>query len=142
MPALAVQKGGRRLNSKPRILVVEDDFDIRDTLAQILEAEGYDVAGAANGAEALDVLANQTPPALILLDLMMPVMNGWQFRAEQLKDPQLASIPVVVISADSGVGQKAQAIGAADSLKKPVPLETLLNVVSRYAPLSDSSSEN
>lgn len=142
MPALAVQKGGRRLSSKPRILVVEDDFDIRDTLAQILEAEGYDVAGAANGAEALDVLARQTPPALILLDLMMPVMNGWQFRAEQLKDPELASIPVVIISADSGVGQKAQAIGAADSLKKPVPLETLLSVVSRYAPLADSSSEN
>lgn len=135
MPGLAVKEGERGLDSKPRILVVEDDFDIRDTLAQILEAEGYAVSGAANGAEALQVLANESAPALILLDLMMPVMNGWQFRTEQLKDPALAEIPVVVISADAGVGQKAAAIGAADSLKKPVPLETLLDVVSRYAPL-------
>jgi len=116
-------------------MVVEDDFDIRDTLAQILEAEGYSVSGAANGAEALEVLEKGATPALILLDLMMPVMNGWQFRAEQLKRPELADIPVVVISADAGVGKKAEAIGAADSLKKPVPLETLLDVVSRYAPL-------
>lgn len=135
MPALVVKKDGPRLDSKPRILVVEDDFDIRDTLSQILEAEGYAVSGAANGAEALDVLAKESAPALILLDLMMPVMNGWQFRTEQLKDPELAAIPVVVISADAGVGQKAEAIGAADSLKKPVPLETLLDVVGRYAPL-------
>lgn len=130
------------MNSKPRILVVEDDFDIRDTLAQILEAEGYDVSGAANGAEALDVLAHEVPPALILLDLMMPIMNGWQFRTEQLKNPEFAAIPVVVISADAGVGQKAQAIGAADSLKKPVPLETLLSVVSRYAPIVDGAADN
>lgn len=128
-------KEGGRLSSKPRILVVEDDFDIRDTLSQILEAEGYRVSGAANGAEALDALERGDMPALILLDLMMPVMNGWQFRTEQLKRPELAEIPVVVISADSGVGKKAEAIGAADALKKPVPLETLLDVVGRYAPL-------
>lgn len=123
---------------KPHILVVEDDFDIRDTLSQILEAEGYAVSGAANGAEALEVLDRQVAPALILLDLMMPVMNGWQFRTEQLKRPEIANIPVVVISADAGVGKKAEAIGAADSLKKPVPLETLLDVVNRYAPLGTS----
>lgn len=123
------------MTSKPYIMVVEDDFDIRDTLAQVLEAEGYAVAGVANGAEALEALEKGEPPALILLDLMMPVMNGWQFRTEQLKRPNLANIPVVVISADAGVGKKAEAIGAADSLKKPVPLETLLDVVGRYAPL-------
>lgn len=123
------------MSPKPCILVVEDDFDIRDTLAQILEAEGYIVSGAANGLEALELLRRDGAgaPALILLDLMMPVMNGWQFRAEQLQDPKLASIPVVVISADASVHQKAASIEAAGFLKKPVQLDTLLETVGRFA---------
>jgi CheY-like chemotaxis protein len=114
------------------ILIVEDDFDIREALTQILEEEGYVVRGAANGREALDV-ANEGPaPKLILLDLMMPVMNGWQFRAEQLKDPKLASVPVLVISADPQVQPKAASLGVAGLLKKPIALDDLLQAVKTH----------
>jgi CheY-like chemotaxis protein len=114
------------------ILIVEDDFDIREALTQILEEEGYVVRGASNGREALDV-ANDEVPKLILLDLMMPVMNGWQFRAEQLKDPRLASVPVIVISADPQVQPKAASLGAAGLLRKPISLDDLLQAVKTHA---------
>src|SRR5262245_34872901 len=97
-----------------RVLIVDDDYDIRATLHEILSDEGYDVASSANGFEALQALRSGTAPCLILLDLMMPVMDGWQFRAQQLSDPTLASIPVVVLSADAGVAQKSRALNAAD----------------------------
>src|SRR5207249_387698 len=84
------------------VLVVEDDFDLRDALVPILEYEGHRVVSAANGREALDWLHAMPPPSLILLDLMMPVMNGEEFRAEQLRDPALASIPGVILSAHPG----------------------------------------
>src|SRR5438445_696734 len=82
------------------VLLVDDDFEICDTLSQLLQDEGYSVATASNGLEALHYLRGATLPRLILLDLMMPVMNGWQFRHEQQRDPELASIPLVVLSAD------------------------------------------
>ena len=75
------------------ILVVDDDPDIRTSLAEILGDEGYRVAGARNGREALDYLRRRTRPSLILLDMMMPDMDGWLFRREQQKLPELASIP-------------------------------------------------
>jgi CheY-like chemotaxis protein len=114
------------------ILIVEDDFDIREALTQILEEEGYVVRGAANGREALDVANEGAAPKLILLDLMMPVMNGWQFRAEQLKDPKLASVPVLVISADPQVHPKAASLGVAGVLKKPIALDDLLQAVKAH----------
>ncbi len=120
------------MTARDYILIVEDDFDIREALTQILEEEGYVVRGAANGREALDV-ANEGPaPKLILLDLMMPVMNGWQFRAEQLKDPKLASVPVLVISADPQVQPKAASLGVAGLLKKPIALDDLLQAVKTH----------
>ena len=115
------------------ILVVEDDFDIRDTMMQILEAEGYRVAGAANGLEALERLRGGALPSLILLDLMMPVMNGWQFRAEQQGDPAISGVPVVVISADASILQKATSIHADGFLKKPIQLDALLAAVAQWA---------
>jgi len=114
------------------ILIVEDDFDIREALTQILEEEGYTVRGAANGREALDVATEDSAPKLILLDLMMPVMNGWQFRAEQLKDPRLASVPVLVISADPQVQPKAASLGVAGLLRKPIALDDLLEAVKTH----------
>jgi CheY-like chemotaxis protein len=114
------------------ILVVEDDADIRDALAQILEFEGYHVICAANGQEALEYLKDSKKPGLILLDLMMPVMDGWQFRAEQQKDEKISDVPVIIVSADGRVYQKAAAIGAAGYLRKPVELETLLNAVEKH----------
>jgi len=116
------------------ILVVEDDFDIREALIQILEEEGYAVRGAANGQEALDVAAAEPVPKLILLDLMMPVMNGWQFRAEQMKDPRLAPVPVLLISADPQVQPKAEKLGVAALLKKPISLDELLAAVKSHLP--------
>jgi CheY-like chemotaxis protein len=116
------------------ILIVEDDDDIREALTQILDLEGYVVREASNGREALDICANDPTPALILLDLMMPVMDGWQFRSEQVKDPALAKVPVVVISADAGVHEKVASFGAAAVLPKPISLDRLLRAVEDLTP--------
>jgi CheY-like chemotaxis protein len=114
-------------------LIVEDDLDIREALSQILEDEGYAVVCASNGMEALTLLrADKTQPNLILLDLMMPVMNGWQFRTEQKADAHLAKIPVVVISADGNVSDKASTIDAAGYLRKPIHIEKLLDELQRH----------
>jgi CheY-like chemotaxis protein len=113
-----------------RVLVVDDDADIRETVSLILKDEGWEVSLAADGAAALTLLRSGAPrPNVILLDLMMPVMNGWQFREEQLKDPQLASIPLVVLSANSAVRGKAGYFGGA-YLSKPVNIEALLGALS------------
>jgi CheY-like chemotaxis protein len=114
------------------VLVIEDDATTRDAMSIALEDEGYSVTGVANGQEALQHLRRAAPPNLILLDLMMPIMNGWEFRKQQAQDPALQSIPVVVVSADTGVPQKAAALGATDYLIKPVDLEKLLEAVQRY----------
>ena len=109
-----------------KIMVVEDDHLIREAIAEALDEEGFDVIEAANGREALDKLHSQHA-SLVLLDLMMPVMDGWQFRIEQLSDPELAGIPVVVMSAsDDG------AVPAEDHVDKPFGIEALLGVVSRF----------
>jgi signal transduction histidine kinase len=111
------------------LLIVEDDKDIREALDGLLSMEGYQVAGCANGLEALQYLRRSPAPDVILLDLMMPVMDGWQFRVEQKKDPALASIPVVALSADNT--PKAAAIDAEAYLKKPVDFDTLLGTIER-----------
>jgi CheY-like chemotaxis protein len=116
------------------ILIVEDDDDIREALSQILELEGYAVREAANGREALDISAREQVPSLILLDLMMPIMDGWQFRSEQMKDPALAKVPVIVISADAGVHEKVASFGAASVLPKPISLDRLLRAVEMFYP--------
>jgi CheY-like chemotaxis protein len=114
-----------------RILIVEDDLDVREALTQVLEFEGYSVVGATNGQEALDRLRAGDHPSLILLDLMMPVMDGLQFRAAQLRDPSLARIPVIVISADGKVDQKVASLGVAGYMKKPLDVDSLLELIAR-----------
>jgi CheY-like chemotaxis protein len=116
----------------PRILIVEDDVDVREALATFLECEGYDVLEAGHGGEALRRLRQAHDVGLILLDLMMPVMNGWEFRAEQTKDPAIASIPVVVVTADHSAVDQAAEVGAAGCLVKPIELTELLAYVGRY----------
>jgi CheY-like chemotaxis protein len=116
------------------ILLVEDDFDMRDALIPILEYEGHRVVGAANGREALDQLRAGPKPSLILLDLMMPVMNGTEFRAELLRDPALASIPVVVVSADPAARSKAKVMGAVGCIEKPLNIDALLSQVRQSLP--------
>ena len=83
----------------PQILVVEDDEDAREAMVALLQMKGYRAVPAGNGREALDYLDQAPPPDLIILDLWMPVMDGWQFRSEQMKNPRLADIPVIVVSA-------------------------------------------
>ena len=114
------------------VFVVEDDADIRDMIRQILELEGYAVRTASDGFDALAQIRHGERPRLILLDLMMPGMNGWEFRAAQLEDPSLADIPVVVLSGDGTVASKAGTMNAAGFLRKPVELNTLLETVSRF----------
>jgi CheY-like chemotaxis protein len=114
------------------VFVVEDDADVRAMLEQALELEGYAVASAANGQEALEWLRVEGPPSLILLDLMMPVMNGWQFMAVQTTDPNLSTIPVVVLSGDATIDAKAQSLGATGFLRKPVTIDALLATVEKF----------
>ena len=114
------------------ILVVEDDTDGRETLAEFLEAEGYQVARAANGRQALDYLQRARPPGLILLDLLMPVMDGYQFRQRQRQDPGLASIPIAVLSAVGPNSDQMAALEPAGWLVKPIDLEALLDIVQRH----------
>src|SRR5262249_24356296 len=111
------------------ILIVEDDRATRESLGLILGAQGYSILGAGNGREALDLLRAGPHPDLILVDLMMPVMDGWEFRREQTGDAALAGIPVVVLSADGSVRQKAAALHADGYLQKPVDVESLLDAI-------------
>jgi CheY-like chemotaxis protein len=111
------------------VLVVEDDEDIRDVLATVLHESGYSVIIAKNGEEALQRLRTGTcRPCVILLDLWMPVMDGWQFREEQRKDSSLAGIPVVALSGD----REAQAFDTAAYLSKPVQFNQLVSTVERF----------
>jgi CheY-like chemotaxis protein len=112
------------------ILIIDDDSDIREAFSQILEFEGYVVATAANGREALERL-KQFKPSLILLDLMMPVMNGKQFREKQKNDQEISQIPVVVLTADNQSQDRQTIVDVNGYLRKPVRLDTLLDTV-RY----------
>src|SRR5213594_1928434 len=120
------------MTERRRILIVEDDSGVREALAVFLESEGYAVAEAEHGEAALRRLRTATTFCLILLDLFMPTMNGWAFRAEQLRDPALARIPVVVLSADAAVADKAAQLGAAGHLGKPIDLDKLLHLVKAH----------
>ena len=117
---------------KNLVLVVDDDRDIRDSLIEMLEDHGYPATGAANGAEALEALRTRPRPSLILLDLMMPVMDGRGFREEQLKNPAWADIPVIVISAYGNIEAQAQEL-AVGFVRKPVASRPLIELVRRYA---------
>jgi CheY-like chemotaxis protein len=116
------------MNCGGTVLVVEDDLDIREIMRMILEASGYQVFEAGDGAEAL-VVARAHQPRVILLDLMMPGMDGIQFRESQLRDPAIASIPVVIVSGGGAVPQKAAELGAAGYLVKPTDVQRLLTVM-------------
>ncbi|HSC27891.1 MAG TPA: response regulator [Vicinamibacterales bacterium] len=114
----------------PSVFIVEDDLDTREMLERFLELEGFAVETAANGRQALDRLGAGAPACVILLDLMMPVMDGWEFRREQSRHAVLAQIPVIVVSA-AGCDRLEQ-IDADDYLSKPVDLNDLLDCVGRY----------
>jgi CheY-like chemotaxis protein len=113
------------------IVVVDDDTDLRETLGELLVEEGYDTRLFENGRVALEFLKEAPEPRLILLDLMMPEMNGWQFREAQLHDDRLKAIPVVVMTASRGLD--AVPITATEILYKPIGLGELIQAVERNA---------
>ena len=115
------------------ILVVEDDDLTREALRALLEATGYRVTAAAHGRQALDCLRDDEPPCLILLDLLMPVMDGRTFRKHLLQSPSLAPIPVLLLSAEGDLARTAASLGAAGYFPKPVVIEVLLEAVALTA---------
>ena len=112
------------------ILVVDDDPDIRSFISLALGTGGHEVREARNGRDALDLLAGWRPDA-ILLDLMMPVMDGWAFRTAQREDPAHAAIPVVVVSASRRVGATLEALAPAAVVAKPFDVDALLDTLER-----------
>jgi CheY-like chemotaxis protein len=115
---------GQTATARPNVLVVDDDQAIREVIAEVLRDEGYEVVCAENGVQALDALRKNRRPDLVLLDLMMPVMSGWEVLEEIQADDQLARIPVVVVSA-------MNAPGVREHLAKPIDLDRLLDTVGR-----------
>ena len=119
--------------SSGEIFIVDDDNDTRNALSELLEAEGFSVDGAPNGREALARLrSGRVHPAAILLDLMMPGMDGWDFRSEQMRDPNLAAVPVVIVSA-SGFSRESirTQFRPAAYVEKPIERGELLDVIRR-----------
>jgi CheY-like chemotaxis protein len=114
-----------------RVLLVEDDADCREAVGATLEHAGHEVVAAENGRVALDRLRDSSP-CVIVLDLMMPVMDGWGFRAAQLRDSAVASLPVVIMSGAAKVDEQAQQLGVQDYIAKPVEPEELLRMLGRY----------
>jgi CheY-like chemotaxis protein len=111
------------------ILFVEDSTALRDPLTALLELKGFRVGWARNGCQALDYLRHGQRPDLILLDLKLPDMDGWQFRREQRRDPALATIPVVVVSGTKDAARRAADLAAAACLEKPVGFDELVEAV-------------
>lgn len=116
-----------------KIFIVEDDIDVRDSLIMLLEFEGFKVEFAEDGAEALDKLnAMDELPGIIILDWMMPKMDGAQFYEQKKTIPRLNNIPIVLLTADGRVKEKSVQIAAAAGLAKPIELDVLLSAIHRH----------
>ena len=116
------------MDSRPLVMVVDDDDDVRESVSLLLSDEGYDVVTAPNGAVALHELQEGVHPSLIVLDLMMPVMSGWEFRDRQLHDDQISTIPVIVLTA---AGEPLGNLVGARVLSKAAGARVLLAAVER-----------
>ena len=118
------------------VLIVEDDEDIRADLAAILALKGWEVDQAANGLEALERMRAQLP-CVVLLDLMMPEMNGWELRAAMKADLRMRDVPVVIVSGAGRLDEAASALDVAAVLPKPFELTQLLELVARFCPRAE-----
>ena len=123
------------------ILIVEDDSALREALAQVLSDEGYELLSARDGLEAVNCLKKGNRPDIILLDLSMPVVNGWEFRMFQKRDPELARIPVVLITAGGYTQEEVAWLEPAALIPKPVDLSLLLSVIQRFCATSGEAEE-
>ena len=119
------------VEDSPRVLIVDDDDVIRNLLGELLDGEGYAVEAVANGKEALAVLQRWRPDT-ILLDLMMPKMDGWRFRAEQQRRADVADVPVVILSAARALRARAATLDPVSILGKPFDLDELLRTIDRF----------
>ena len=120
---------------RERVVIVEDDDLIRESLLEVLADNGYEAIGACDGRDALEKLsALDAPPCLIVLDLMMPGMDGREFRRVQLADPALSTIPVVVISAFRDLDDIAKELAPAAHFKKPLKLQDFLQIIQTHCP--------
>jgi CheY-like chemotaxis protein len=115
-----------------RILLVEDDSGIRESVAELLELEGYQVSAVSNGSDALEWLAREVPPDVLLVDLVMPVMSGGELLARLKADPRLADVPAILMTAAIPTAH-SPIPGADATLPKPFELDALLEVVGRLA---------
>ena len=118
--------------TRPSVMVVDDDHDILDAVSVALEDRGYEVFPVASGEQALLQLRIDRPD-LILLDLRMPGMSGPEFRAQQLKEPDIADVPVVILSADASIERIAASLKVSGHLRKPITLQALREMVARFA---------
>jgi len=123
----------RREEEGGPILVVEDDADLRDAMLELLQGFGRGAIGAANGEQALNILRSGLQPCVILLDLMMPGMDGWTFRREQMRDGRIAGIPVIVLSAHPDPRRGGNLQGT-DVLRKPLNFDRLLELLTQLSP--------
>jgi CheY-like chemotaxis protein len=114
------------------VLVIDDDREVRESLRTLLQLDGHKVKTARDGQDALKQLRGGLRPSIILLDLMMPAMDGQHFRAEQLRDPEFAHIPVVVLSGHYDPQQNAASLGAVASLRKPADIDTVLQLIEAH----------
>ena len=114
------------------LMIIDDDDDLRTALVLIMEAQGYEVTAYGNARTALGALQSGPVPFLILLDLMMAGMSGWEFREAQLGNPRLTSIPVVILTAATTLSDGAHTLSDVEILEKPFELDTLVALVSRY----------
>jgi CheY-like chemotaxis protein len=117
-----------------KVLVVEDNSATRESIVLLLETAGFEADGVANGREALRALRGGYDACIILLDLMMPVMDGWEFRFAQRNDPSLADIPVVLLTATVDPASEARRLDAIAAFQKPLDVDALLDVVARHCP--------
>jgi CheY-like chemotaxis protein len=121
------------------VLVVDDQADAGDAVGFFLEQKGFTVRVAHDGQEALDVLHRGLRPCLVVVDLMMPRMDGWEFRQRQLMDPEFADIPVVVVSGYPNAQKAAAGLGVRDVLRKPLSASLLLALVNHHCPRAGSN---
>jgi two-component system chemotaxis response regulator CheY len=121
-------------SSDESIMIVDDDRDFREALAEILRGAGYSTAVFGNGSEAFRFLQKNPPPKLILLNLMMPVMNGWAFMAEKQRVPGLREVPVLLLSGMGDLPEQAEVLKAAGYLTKPVEVGHLLDTIDGLMP--------
>lgn len=123
-----------------RVLLVEDDASSSEAMRDLLEMAGHSVVCASNGREALERLRESASYCVILLDVMMPVMNGYEFRDEQLKDSRLASIPVIVLTADGRAREKARRLRSTQYFQKPFSPPALLQAIEQHCGVAEAAS--